>query len=614
MLINPNTRLRRYGLAMVSCAVALAMAWALNVPMAFFFLAVLVSSLYAGKGAGLLSVALAAAAYSYLFLPFRFGVAIGSSFWAQFAVFLGTTLTIVGITTARRHVSGKVQKGEYYLAEAERLAHIGSWASVPGQDAPQVTYCSAEMFRIMGFTAGEVPTTTGEARMPFIAADSENWPRILELYEKAGREGIAEGEFPLILPGGSNRIIRIVAHAVRDAQGALVEYIGTCIDVTEQHGAETALQNAFNEIRNSEAQLRAFINTIPTFAWSSRPDGFTDFNNESYLNYTGLAADRALGLGWMAAVHPDDLNAVTNYSRLVMDSGKPGEIEARLRRFDGVYRWFLFRTNTLLDESGHVLKWYGTNTDIEDRKHAEDALRATEARLSRATRTATLGEFSASIAHEINQPLAAIVANAHACLRWLSAEPPGLERANEAAERIVRDGKEAGEVVRRIRALFKHATLEKVDLDLNEVISEVVRLVDGEAAKKRVAVETNLNKDLAHVTGDRVQLQQLIFNLLLNGIEAMDAVLDRPKKLIIRSEGRSPETVLVEIRDCGVGMEDANKAFEAFFTTKENGLGMGLAVCRSIVDAHRGQLWAVSDRGAGTTFSFTLPVESGAAA
>ena len=167
-------------------------------------------------------------------------------------------------------------------------------------------------------------------------------------------------------------------------------------------------------------------------------------------------------------------------------------------------------------------------------------------------------------------------------------------------------------MVRRIRALFKHAPLEKIELDLNEVIAEVLHLLSGEIAKRRVGVETELADDLPVVIGDRVQLQQLVFNLLLNGIEAMDPILDRPKKLSIRTTQENPETVLVKIQDSGVGLEDSEKVFEAFFTTKGNGMGMGLAICRSIIDAHHGRLWAASAEGSGTTFSFTLPVETSA--
>jgi signal transduction histidine kinase len=207
----------------------------------------------------------------------------------------------------------------------------------------------------------------------------------------------------------------------------------------------------------------------------------------------------------------------------------------------------------------------------------------------------------------MNQPLAAVVANGQACLRWLAAQPPVMTKAQEAAERIVRDGKDAGEVVRRVRALFKLAVIERIELDLNEVIGEVLHLLSGETAKRRVAVEADLGEDLAPVVGDRVQLQQLVFNLLLNAIEAMEPVVDRPRKLFICSKHPSPETVLVEVRDNGPGMKDPDRIFEAFFTTKESGMGMGLAICRSIIDAHRGRIWAASGEVVGATFSFTLP-------
>jgi hypothetical protein len=250
--------------------------------------------------------------------------------------------------------------------------------------------------------------------------------------------------------------------------------------------------------------------------------------------------------------------------------------------------------------------------DIDDRKNTEEALRITQARLSRATQTATVGELAGSIAHEINQPLAAVVTNGHACLRWLTAEPPNLGKAREAAERIVRDGKEAGEVVRRIRALFRRAALEKVALDLNDVIGEVLRLLGGETTKRRVTVETSLETAIPPVVADRVQLQQLVLNLLINGLDAMDEVADRPRKLCISSRRHCETSALVEIRDSGAGLKDPDKIFEAFFTTKEKGMGMGLTICRSIVEAHDGRLWASPAEGAGAIFHFTLPLKSSA--
>ena len=399
---------------------------------------------------------------------------------------------------------------------------------------------------------------------------------------------------PLSFPGHSERRVLV-----------------TFQDITAIKQAETVLrelnETLERQVRVRTEELSLIIETIPGLVWCAAPDGELNYLNRRILDYTGASPDTFAQLGWTNFIHPDDVEPTVGAWSRAVASDQPYDTQCRLRRSDGIYRWFQVLGQAARDNKGGVTRWYGLLIDIDDRKNMEEALRSSETRLSRATRTATLGEIAASIAHEINQPLAAVVANGHACLRWLSAQPPGLAKVQEAATRIVRDGTEAGEVIRRIRALFKHAPLDKIDLDLNEVIAEVLRLLSGERTKRRVSVETDLDKDLGPVAGDRVQLQQVVFNLLLNGIEAMDSVLDRPKKLFIRSKRHSPETVLIEIQDSGVGLKDPEKVFEAFFTTKENGMGMGLAVCRAIIDAHHGRLWAASGEGAGTTFSFTLP-------
>jgi signal transduction histidine kinase len=222
-----------------------------------------------------------------------------------------------------------------------------------------------------------------------------------------------------------------------------------------------------------------------------------------------------------------------------------------------------------------------------------------------------VAEFAASIAHEISQPLSAVVTNGQACLQWLSAEQPNLTNARVAAERIIRDGKDAGEVVRHIRALFRKTAPEKVPLSVNEVIEEVLSLIHNETVRKRIAIAADLEAELPLTLGDRVQLQQVIFNLLLNGIEAMETLPNRPRKLNIRSKLQSSDnTILVEIRDYGTGLADSEKVFEAFYTTKEKGMGMGLSICRSIVEAHGGRLGIAPSQGPGTTFFFTLPLAS----
>ena len=243
-----------------------------------------------------------------------------------------------------------------------------------------------------------------------------------------------------------------------------------------------------------------------------------------------------------------------------------------------------------------------------ERKRAEDALHHAQMELAHVTRVATLGEMTASIAHEVNQPLTAVIANANASLRWLAAATPNLDEARDAVSRILRDGNRAGEVIARIRALVQKTDTEKVRLDINQTVQEVVLLMQNEAVRKGVAIRMDLAAHVPSVWGDRIQLQQVILNLVMNGIEAMDTVTDRPREMLIRSCEHESDQLLVAVQDSGIGIDRANlgKIFDAFYTTKPQGMGMGLAISRSIVENHGGRLWAIPNDGPGATFQFTL--------
>ena len=502
---------------------------------------------------------------------------------------------------------------------------------------------------------------------------------------------------------------------------------------------EAALR-AKERAQQAESEMRLAINTIPALAWRTEPDGSGEFLNQPWLDYTGLSSDQALGWGWTGAIHPDDVAALLDDWRAIRASGTRGEAEARLRRFDGEFRWFLFRAAPLRDEAGGIVKWYGTSIDIEERKRVEVALRKSEQRfrdyaemasdwlwetgpdhrftrvsehpaafgtkyefrlgktrwdlatdleeepekwrlhvttleahkpfrdfryggtrvgdgaaayiatsgkpvfdstgnflgyrgvssdvtaavrmarseealreahveLAHVMRVTMLGELTASIAHEVNQPLAAIVANGEACQRWLNRETPDLAEARRSLERIIKDGSRAGEVIRRVRALSHKTDVEKVPLDINSVINDVVALVQRELFGHRVPLRMDLSPALPMVLADRVQLQQVIINLVMNGIEAMQLVSDRPRQLVIGSQQDHAHYVLVTVKDSGVGITDENvdRLFTAFFTTKSGGMGMGLSICRSIIEAHGGRLWASRNVGPGATFQFTLP-------
>jgi PAS domain S-box-containing protein len=271
-------------------------------------------------------------------------------------------------------------------------------------------------------------------------------------------------------------------------------------------------------------------------------------------------------------------------------------------------------------ETGQPVNVGNVCRDITDRKRAEEKLRASEQRLldaqmelARVTRVTTLGELTASIAHEVNQPLAAVVNAAGACRRWLDGDTANLDEARLAVDWIIREGNRAGEVIRRVRALAKKTDIEKTPLDVNDVVREALALVQRELTSHRVSLRMELASALPSVLGDRVQLQQVTINLVMNGIEAMQSVTDRPRELVIQSRQDETQQVLVSVTDCGVGISatDADRLFHAFFTTKSSGMGMGLSICRSIVEAHGGRLWATANMPHGATFQFALPVNAG---
>jgi PAS domain S-box-containing protein len=380
------------------------------------------------------------------------------------------------------------------------------------------------------------------------------------------------------------------------------------MDMTEHWVADTERRLAEESLRESERHSRLIVDSIPGLFGLLTAEGRLQFLNRQILDYTGMTLEALKERGTLETIHPEDLPHVMQAFRQSIAAGTPYEMVWRFRRWDGVYRWFQNNGFPVRDASGQIVGWCVLMTDIDDRKRAEDALHRVQTRLSRATQIAAVGEMTGSIAHEVNQPLAAVVANGHACLRWLSASPPNVAKAIEAAERIVKDGKDAGEVVRRVRALFKRTVLEKVPLDLREVIAEVVRLLDSYPARKHVSLEVVSDSDLPPVVADRVQVQQLVLNLMLNALEALEPVSGRVKQLSVKST-RVEAQALVQISDNGIGLEDPSVIFEPFLTTKADGMGLGLAICRSIVAAHDGTLSAERNAGFGTTFTVALPIE-----
>src|SRR5271157_755506 len=374
-----------------------------------------------------------------------------------------------------------------------------------------------------------------------------------------------------------------------------------------------AYQIRVRQLQEQERKFRDAVETMPALAFIARPDGYRTFVNRRWVEYTGMAVEQATGSGWESAVHPDDLKMIIDKRQRLAARGEPVEYEMRLRRgADGEYRWFQTRLAPLRDKRGKVVRWCGVATDIEDRKRAEEErekLRQLEEELAHINRVSMMGELATSIAHEVNQPLSGIVSNGSACLRFLARDTPDVEEVREAVRDIVRDGKRAGEVIARIRALTQRAATPREELDLNDTIREVLALVGDEAKERKVIIRTQLADDLSPVSGDRVQLQQVGLNLIMNGIEAMSGVDQRPRELVITTRSMEPDHVQVTVEDSGIGLDPntMGRIFDPFYTTKASGMGMGLSISRSIVQNHGGRLWATANDGPGTSFHFTLP-------
>jgi PAS domain S-box-containing protein len=522
---------------------------------------------------------------------------------------------------------------------------------------------------------------------------------------------------------------------LRDDAGKIIKWYGTNIDIEDRKRAEARVGQA-------ETELRLALDTIPALAWSAGPDGSADFVNRGWSEYTSLSLEDTKGLGWSSRIHPDDRAKFVDKFLKAVAAGAPYEDEGRIRRADGQYRWFLVRGTPFRDESGNIVRWYGTCTDIEDRRRAEEALRDSEKRfrdfseasadwywetgsdhrftfmpverpefpdvenrgqlgltrweiaadfdtepakwqehidvlnnhkpfrnfiyqirlkdgatmyaavsgiprfddnggflgyrggacdvtamvranqlekslrqaqveLAHITRLTTLGELTASIAHEVNQPLSGVVGNGAACLRWLSKDPPqfyGEVRAS--VEAMIGDANRASMIIAKIRALAKNSSPQMARLDMNDVVKDAVALVRHELDDRDVALRQELTAIPATVIADRTQLQQVLINLIMNSVDAMEGVSGRAREIVVRSEFCEIEKITLQVRDSGSGVDpdQVEKLFQPFFTTKSKGLGMGLSISRSIIEAHDGSLIMSSDGRTGTTVHITLPL------
>jgi PAS domain S-box-containing protein len=404
------------------------------------------------------------------------------------------------------------------------------------------------------------------------------------------------------------------AEPMRDEEGCIVQWYGLSHDIDDQVRAQEAL-------RERERTLRQLVETLPAMIDCAAPNGEPIYRSRQLREFLGYELEELDGEGksrlqatLAAGVHPADLADVKDDYARSLSTGEPYARRHRLRRFDGEYRWVETRAAPMRSSEGAIVQWNVICLDIDGEVRAQMELRSAQDKMARASQAASLAELSASIAHEVNQPLAAIVATSHACRRWLSADPPNLERAGITLDRIIRDANSASDVVSRIRALFSQASKSRTRVDMAEVIREVCLLLAGDLAAKSTQVETEFSRTLPQTLVDRVQMQQVLVNLIRNAIDAMEEVVDRPRRIRIRAFPDGAQSVRIELQDQGTGLREPERAFEPFFTTKQNGMGMGLAICRSIIESHDGRLWVQTSGPEGTTLAFTLPCEARASA
>jgi PAS domain S-box-containing protein len=482
------------------------------------------------------------------------------------------------------------------------------WSSLPDG---YVEFCNRRWLEYTGMSLDEV---RGEGFATAIHPEDKN--DFVEKWRAALTQGDPfEAEARVRRADGCYRCFLIQAVPQREGKGAISRWYGNNVDIEDLKRAQEEIaegKRVEERLRESEARFQEMADTAPVMIWLTGTDGLCNYFNKPWLEFTGRSMEQEVGTGWMEGVHPDDVQGCFDGFLPALHAREPFRMQYRLRRADGEYRWII-ESGIPRYAGGEFAGYIGSNIDITDLKSAEaerERLRQVQSELAHINRVTTMGELAASIAHEIKQPISAAHTNAQTCLLWLGRDQPDIEKAQKAATRIIQDATRASEIINRIRVLFKKEQPQREWVDVNEVILEMFSLMSGEAGRRAISIHTELAPELPKVSADRVQLQQVLMNLMLNGIEAISAgkVAGR---LTIKSQQNPEDQVLISVSDTGIGLppERADQVFDAFFTTKAQGTGMGLSISRSIIESHGGRLWAIGNSDRGATFQFTLPVE-----
>jgi PAS domain S-box-containing protein len=507
-----------------------------------------------------------------------------------------------GIVTFQKYVTER-KRAEKTLLESERkfflifdkAPYAIALARLPDGFIVDINEAWAKMY---GFTREEV---VGRTSME-LGMNRDPHERALLFAELQERGSVRNRELIFFTKAGATRLISCNIDVV--SFGGEKYLLSSMHDITENKRAE-------EERRRSEEYIREGQRLSHTGSWAWNVSTGDLFWSEEHYRIFGLDPDN-FKLTLEAAVkfiHPEDQSTATQAFEGATSEGRDFEWDLRIVRPDGTIRYVHSLAHPVFDESGELTEYVGTIMDTTERKLAEDALRHAQAELAHANRVLTVGELTASIAHEVNQPLGAIVTNGQASLRLLSRDTPDLKGSQEAIDCMISDAMRASEVIQRSRAVLKKTAPEKVPLDINETIHDVIGLSASQLATNQIALRTELETDSPSVLGDRVQLQQVMLNLILNANEAMTKPGWQTRELLISSRRNRPDEVNVAVKDTGPGVrpENQERIFDAFSTTKEGGLGLGLSISRNIIEAHGGRLWNIPNEPQGATFQFTLP-------
>jgi PAS domain S-box-containing protein len=761
-----------YGIACLTPAlvvvldVSLSRLWGIDPQASVFLCGIMIVAWVSGPGPALLTTALTVLAFDYFLVQPIYSFTIEFKELARFVLLTIAALFVVSLSAAQRRATTSLRRVRDEQQETvQELRKLNEALRVENTERRRADENMRRTEQELRSIVDNIPVLAARYRpdgtMDFrnkawrdytgLSQDNlegHRWgaalhPDDLALVEREWRSHIATGE-PFELEQRLRRadgeyrwhwVRRVPLH---DDSGSVIKWYGVAFDIEDRRLAEEAQRRSEAALSEARRELQLTIDSIPVMVSTFDPDGTRSFVNQQWQNYTGHTQREATGKGLNTSVyyHPNDVQRFDNAWRVAQAKGETLSVDVRTRRADGTYRWYTMRRAPLRDEQGNIVKWYSVGIDVDDQKVAENALQRSEAylaeaqklsltgsmawdpasddhfwsdetyqimgfdrsvkpsmdlimqrvhpddradlqheiermtqgaltqdherrllmpdgqikylhvrahrvkyasgkeevvgaliditesrksqaaldaaqtALAHASRVATLGEISASIAHEVNQPLAAIVANGQACQRFLRRETPDLNSVRGAIEWIVKDGNRAGEVIRRVRGLLKKADTQKALIDVNDIVSEVAALLQRELAAQHVTLRLELASAMPLIVGDRVQLQQVIINLVVNGVDAMQAVTDRSHALLIRSYENEAHQIVVAVKDGGVGIpaETADRLFDAFFSTKPSGLGIGLSICRSIIADHGGRLLAANNTGEpGATFQFALP-------